>query len=72
MNLQKYPLEKETESILLTRLMEECGEIIQAAAKLVRFKRKKKRRQENLENLFAEINDVELIAKEVKSRWLNQ
>lgn len=72
MDLSRYPLVRASEAELLTRLMEECGEVIQAAAKCLRFgpgsRWPANAKRSNAEDVFAELKDVETIARELKRR----
>lgn len=72
MNLKKFPLEEATDSILLTRLMEECAETIKAASKIIRFGWDALDPDEdytpNSWLLQYEMRDVELAIAEVRRR----
>lgn len=73
MRLDLFPLETETDDLLLTRLMEECGEVIQAASKCLRFGIGShacagRPDMHGARALLAEIADVRLVAAEVERR----
>jgi hypothetical protein len=72
MRLDLYPLETETDDGLLVRFMEECGEGIQAASKLHRFKEKGDAHApagtNNVRDLLLELKDILLCADEITRR----
>lgn len=55
MDLVRYPLAGISDDELLTRIMEESGEVVQAAAKC--------------QNLFAELKDVEALTREFRKSF---
>ena len=69
MRLDLFPLESEPLDGLLTRLMEECAEVIQAAAKVKRFglgaHPAAPAGTDNRRDLLAEIDDVRMVADAV-------
>ena len=74
MRLDLFPLEAETDEGVLVRLIEECGEVIQAASKMIRFGPDAHPAAppgygRNLDRLKAELDDVALARAEIERRW---
>lgn len=72
MDLVRFPLEAETEGVLMSRLSEECAEVVQAVSKIVRFGHDGRypTGETNTEYLAAEVADVEAVIAEVRRRGL--
>lgn len=75
MRLDLYPLSKETDDGLLTRIIEECGEVIVAASKCKRFglgNHHPDRSINNISELIEELTDVAICYDELKKRIKNE
>jgi NTP pyrophosphatase (non-canonical NTP hydrolase) len=71
MDLTRYPLHAEDEDGLLTRLMEECAEVIKACSKAQRFGIKTNYQGvSNAQNIADELYDVGLVQAELWNRYL--
>lgn len=72
MNLERFPLDSEDMDGLLTRLIEECSEVIQAATKIKRFGENnhhpERPERKNIHELFDEISDVFKVVEEISLR----
>lgn len=73
MDLNQFPLHSADKDELLIRLSEEASEVVKEACKCLRFgfegRWPRNAKSNNKERLFHELQDLEIIARELRRRY---